>query len=207
MNHEGKEIEVKFFVYDLAALETRLQNLGARLVQPRQHELNLRFDTPNRKLSKEHKALRLRKDNQTKMTYKGPGELHEGARLRQELEFSVSDFETAQQFFEELGYEVTIMYEKYRAAYSYGIVEVTLDELPYGNFAEIEGPTGAHIQTAAEHLELEWEARILDSYLALHNQARKHMKFSFRDLSFENFTGLEVRPSDLGIRYGDTFLR
>jgi len=33
-----------------------------------------------------------------------------------------------------------MMYEKYRTTFTIGSLEVVLDELPYGNFVEIEGP-------------------------------------------------------------------
>lgn len=203
MNLKGQEIEVKFLVSDLAGLEARLRALGANPVQPRQFELNLRYDTPKGKLTKAHQVLRLRQDSKVKIAYKGPGELHEGARLRQELEFEVSDFETAQKVLEALGFEVSVIYEKYRAAYRLGAVEVTLDELPFGNFCEIEGPGGSVLHAAAEELGLDWEKRVLSSYLSLFNQIRKKMGLSFRDLSFANFKGLAVEPADLKVEFAD----
>ena len=41
-----QEIEVKFYVSDLEAIQAHLVQLGARLVQPRTLEVNLRYDTP-----------------------------------------------------------------------------------------------------------------------------------------------------------------
>ena len=38
-----------------------------------------------------------------------------------------------------LGYEVALVYEKYRTTYELDGAEIVLDELPYGNFTEIEG--------------------------------------------------------------------
>ena len=72
--------------------------------------------------------------------------------------------------------------------------------MPYGPFAEIEGPDGAAIQSAAALLGLDWEARILDSYTVLFEQVRQALGFTFRDLSFENFKGIEVPPQALGVR-------
>jgi len=43
--------------------------------------------------------------------------------------------------FEALGYAVYMMYEKYRTTFRLDNLEVVLDELPYGNFVEIEGLT------------------------------------------------------------------
>jgi adenylate cyclase class 2 len=146
MLKSDQELEVKFYLPDLPALRARLETAGAQLVQPRVHEINLRFDTPSGDLTRSYRVLRLRQDTEARLTYKGPGELVDGVRSRQELEFTVSDFGTARHFLEALGYEVSVMYEKYRATYTLRGVLVTLDEMPYGYFAEIEGPDGASIR-------------------------------------------------------------
>jgi adenylate cyclase class 2 len=194
-----KELEVKFYLPDLSSLQTRLEASGAQLVQPRVHEVNLRFDTPTGELTRGYRVLRLRQDSEARLTYKGPGVLQDGVRARQELEFTVSDFDTARKFLEALGYTVSVMYEKYRATYALQGVLVTLDKMPYGNFAEIEGPDGASIHQAAEALGLDWERRILDSYLVLFDRLRERLGFTFRDLSFENFEGLTVTGEMLGM--------
>lgn len=193
------ELEVKFYLFDLAALQTRLVAAGAQLVQPRGHEINLRFDTPSGELTRGYRVLRLRQDSEARLTYKGPGELVDGVRARQELEFTVGSFATARKFLLALGYEVSVMYEKYRATYALGGVLVTLDEMPYGSFAEIEGPDGVSIRQAAAALDLDWDRRILDSYLMLFDRLRQRLGLPFRDLSFENFAGLTVTGEMLGL--------
>jgi adenylate cyclase class 2 len=195
-----KELEVKFYLPALVALRTRLEAAGAQLVQPRVHEINLRFDTPSGDLARGYRVLRLRQDAAARLTYKGPGELVDGVRSRQELEFTVSDFGTAHHFLEALGYEVSVMYEKYRATYTLEGVLVTLDEMPYGNFIEIEGPDGASIRRVAEVLGLDWERRILDSYIMLFDRLRERLGLAFRDLSFENFKALTVTGEMLGVQ-------
>ena len=52
-----------------------------------------------------------------------------------------------------------MLYEKYRTTYSLGDVLVTLDEMPYGHFSEIEGPNAARLQEIAESLWLDWSLR------------------------------------------------
>lgn len=199
MSASGQELEVKFYLLDLPALEERLRAAGANLVQPRVHEVNLRFDTPQEDLSRSYRVLRLRQDTEARLTYKGPGVEQDGIRLRQELEFAVSDFSTAQAFLEALGYRVIWMYEKYRTTYALGEVLVVLDELPYGNFIEIEGPDGASIQKAAGRLGVDWQKRILESYAFLFERLRQAQALPFRDLSFANFAGRSVSAADLGI--------
>jgi adenylate cyclase class 2 len=199
MSKSDQELEVKFYLSDLPALRARLEAAGAQLFKPRVHEINLRFDTPSGDLTHGYRVLRLRQDSEARLTYKGPGELVDGVRSRQELEFTVSDFETARHFLEALGYEVSVMYEKYRATYTLDGVLVTLDEMPYGNFAEIEGPDGASIRKTAGVLGLDWERRILDSYIMLFDRLRERFGLAFRDLSFANFEKLTVTGEMLGL--------
>jgi adenylate cyclase, class 2 len=203
MSGSDQELEVKFLLKDLKALEARLVAAGGEVIQPRQHELNLRFDTPQRDLSRSFQTLRLRRDEQVRLTYKGPGGEEGGARLRREVEFTVSDFEKTRTLLELLGYQVFVTYEKHRTTYRLGRVEVTLDEMPFGSFSEIEGPDGASIQTAALQLGLDWERRCLDSYLRIFERVKERMGVEFRDLSFENFQGLSVSPEVLGLLPAD----
>ena len=63
----GQETEVKFYVKQLKRAEQRLQALGAHLIQPRMHEVNLRFDLPDNSLRGAGKVLRLRQDDQARI--------------------------------------------------------------------------------------------------------------------------------------------
>lgn len=199
-----QEIEVKYYIADLKALEAKLKSLGARLAQPRTHEVNLRFDTGDEGLKRSYQVLRLRQDQIARLTYKGPSHFQDGARFRQEIEFQVSDFEAARRFLEALGYQVSMMYEKYRAAYELDEVEITLDELPYGNFAELEGPNPDALRGVNEKLGLNWEARAAESYTVLFDHLREVMGLEFSDLSFENFQGLNVSPSLMDLHPADS---
>jgi adenylate cyclase class 2 len=203
MAKSDQEIEVKFYITDLQRLEQRLQTLGAELIQPRTHEQNLRFDSPDGELGRTRQVLRLRQDRVASVTFKDAGNFEGGVRSRLEIEFQVNNFEAARKLFEALGYKVFLMYEKYRAVYRTGSVLVTLDELPYGNFAEIEGPDSQHIKQTSQSLDLEWESRILDSYTVLFDLLRITLHLEFRDLSFENFKVLEVPATALGVRPAD----
>lgn len=200
---KGQELEVKFYVNHLAGLEARLKDLGAQQVQARVHEINLRLDTPDLSLTDSLQVLRLRQDNQARVTYKGPGTPRGGVQVRQEFEFVVSDFEAARSLFKALGYDVAMMYEKYRTVYDLDGVHITLDEMPYGSFIEIEGEQPESIQSIARRLDMTWDRRVLDSYTAIFEQLRAALGFEFRDLSFENFSTLPVSLQVIGIRYAD----
>ncbi len=203
MRTEAGELEVKFYLSKRKALEEKLASKGGRLVESRVYEVNLRFDTPDLSLLARGELLRLRQDNKARLTYKGAGSELGGARLRQELEITVSDFDITRELLEALGYKVYTMYEKYRTTYAWADVELAFDELPTGEFLEIEGPDGETIRSAAGQLGLAWDRRILDSYTVLFERSRSRLGFDFRDLSFKNFEGLVVTPEVLGVAYAD----
>ena len=211
MNPREQEIEVKFYVRDLAGVEQTLQNLNARMAQKRALETNLRFDTTENSLGRYRHVLRLRRpapgylpeDPQGLLTYKGPTQSGQSISIRQEIEVVVSDFETALHLLEALGYQVVVMYEKWRTVYRVGDVDVDLDETPLGNFLEIEGPDTAGIQEVALLLGLDWEARSGESYMALFNRVRLARGLSVQNLSFAEFQGIQVQPQEMGLRPAD----
>ena len=200
---KNQELEVKFYVQDLANIEQRLISLGAVLVQPRTFEINLRFDTLEQELSRNFRVLRLRQDTAARMTFKGPAYGSEGVRVRQEIEFIVENFESARDFLEALGYQVSMGYEKYRTVYDLGEVHITLDEMPYGNFVEIEGPDPESILEVNLDIGLIWEARASESYVTIFERLKEELKLDFRDLSFENFTWLEISPDQMKLPFAD----
>ena len=202
MNKTQEEIEVKFWLADPPGYILRLEKLGARLLYPRVLEVNLRFDTPDGALSQERRVLRLRKDFDVHLTYKGPAREGETVSHRQEIEFEASSFENARDFLFALGYQVNVMYEKYRTGYELDNVVVTLDEMPFGNLTEIEGPDAVSIQAAAVKLGLDWEARSLESYLQLFSHLQQ-AGVAARHLSFEEFQGLSFKAEDVGMRPAD----
>jgi adenylate cyclase, class 2 len=201
MNYQ--ELELKYYVSELTRIETMLNASGAVCFEPRVKEINLRFDTADFSLSHQGKALRLRYDTKARLTFKGPSISQEGVRLRQEIEFVADNFEAAQAFLDALGFQISMIYEKFRTVYSVGNVHVFLDELPYGNFIEIEGPDPAQILAVNEQLGLNWETRIAESYTVLFERLRDKLKLNFRDLIFENFEGIDLQAVDLGVQPAD----
>jgi len=196
---EYQEIEVKFFVRGFERVAKRLSELDANLVQPRVHEYNLRFDTPKGELTQELQVLRLRRDTENRLTYKGPGILIDGVRFRKEIEFSVSDFNRAKTFLEALGYQVSWIYEKYRTMYILDDVHVTLDEMPFGNFLEVEGADISSIKAVCQKLGLYWDARIADSYAMLFQAVCRNLGLEIDNLTFAEFAGIEVLSNHLGV--------
>lgn len=203
MNTNNQEIEVKFLISDLPALLEKIGNLGAIELRPRVFEVNLRFDTHDRKLSDRAQVLRLRQDDQAILTFKSPGQIIDGVISRTELEVVVSDFQSTRAILEALGFQVFMTYEKYRQNYQLNDLVASVDEMPYGNFIELEGHSPEHVRETAALLGLDWKHRINLSYTALLGLFNQNTGHTFRDLSFEVFSGLKVLPEQLGLAYAD----
>jgi adenylate cyclase class 2 len=207
MSVSGQETEAKFYVRDLNKIRSRLDELGATLLQERVLERNLRFDLPGAPLRAEGRVLRLRQDTCAKFTYKSASANEQGVLSREEIEFEVEDFEKAKRFLEALGYEKLVYYEKYRTTYtlqtSEGFLHVMLDELPYGTFVEIEGESVDAIRAVADQLNLTWECAIATSYTALFDRVRGTLNLSTPDLSFAEFKGIAVDAIHLGVHAAD----
>jgi adenylate cyclase class 2 len=166
-------------------------------------ERNLRLDTPDGALSAGHRVLRLRQDDLVRVIYKDNAHIEAGVLVRTEIEFTADDLELALKLFEALGYQVVVLYEKYRRVYRLGDVEVVLDEMPFGDFMEIEAPNTTLIEGVAQMLGLNWERRGIASYLGLFDVLKQHQDIDFRDLSFANFASLEISPDDLEVEPAD----
>jgi len=197
------EKEIKLNVIDLRRIESRLKDLGAELTQNRVLETNLRFDLPDHCLEREHKALRLRFDTHARLTYKGPSALEGSVLTRTELEVDVDNFDTAVLLLDALGYIVTVKYEKYRTTYTVQGCQIMLDELPIGNFVEIEGQHSEVLAEIAQAIGLDARKAIPMSYIELFNQVCKEQGFDKASLTFSalkdsaiDLKRLEVSPAD-----------
>lgn len=202
MNNSDRELEAKLWISQPERLRARLEQ-QAETIQPRTREINLRFDRPDGSLGAGRQVLRLRQDERVRLTFKGPGVVQQGVLSRQEIEFEVGSFESARSFLEALGYHVQMSYEKYRTTYQLEGVSITLDEMPYGNFVELEGPDPEVIRSLCHALDLDWQQRILDSYTGLFDRIKDELGLDIQDLTFENFRGisqpldrLDLQPAD-----------
>jgi len=192
------EVEVKFLVPDLVALRATLLSAGGHLHKPRVFERNVRFDTADDALLRRGELLRLRQDTAVTLTFKGiPAEPSRSeAKVREEFEIKLDDFDTAARILGRLGYQPKQVYEKYRETFRLGQIEVVLDELPFGNFVELEGDEAA-IKAAAAALGLDWHRRITTNYLALMALLKAQYGLPFDDLTFANFETVTVSVTDV----------
>jgi len=193
-----KEIEAKFFVIDLNTIRRRVTRLGGRLTARRHLERNWRYDLPGDPLAKERSLLRLRQDQRTTLTYKRRGRSIE---QREEIELPVADTAAAAELLGALGYRVIGGYENYRREYALGRVRVMLDELPFGDFVEVEGPTLSAVRDRAARLGLAWDRRVRRPYLDLFDELRSAYSLRSREASFKGLAARpEVRVDQIGLR-------
>lgn len=191
------EIEVKFSIADRGVFRRILLEVGAEEVSPRTYEKNIRFDTPRERLKQEGKLLRLRHDALSRLTFKGESskDVDSEARVREELEVTVDDFNTMALILERVGFVRSQIYEKYRETYQLEEVEIVIDEMPFGDFVELEGDD-RDLQAAARKLGLDWNRRILANYLALMEIIKNRYNLPFDDVTFENFEGRDISVAD-----------
>ena len=199
MTDQDLEQEIKFFVNNLGEIESRIIDLGAIPIQARIKEYNLVFDNQSGDFTKNCQVLRLRKDKHNKLTFKGPGKIVDGILLRKEIEIEVSDFDQTKSILDALGYQISLTYEKFRSVYKFDEVYITLDEMPFGNFVEVEGQDPTLIIQLSAKLGLNWEHRILCSYQDLFMNVKNNLGQEIKNLTFLDFDIISVTPDMLGV--------
>src|SRR5207237_414107 len=115
-----KEVEIKFRVADIAALEEKLRAAGFKLKTARTHEFNILYDLADGSLRKRGEILRIRKYGDTwTVTHKAGGEAGPH-KSRIEAETKVEDREQLTAIFTALGYRPMFRYEKFRTEWASG---------------------------------------------------------------------------------------
>ena len=185
------ETEVKLFTPDHDLIRKKLADASAILTKPCVFERNVRYENAGGTLTSQGIVLRLREDSKIRLTYKEAGSINDGVVSRYEAEVDVSDFEIMQAILGKLRYMPYMIYEKYRTTYELRGAEIVLDEMPYGNFTEIEGSVEI-IEDLIQVLDLSSAPRYGDSYTRLFENVKQHLQLSFRDLTFANFEDIVV---------------
>lgn len=140
------------------------------VLQQRQHEHDVLFDTPDLALRQSRRLLRLRRiAGRWILTFKGPPAPDTRYKARTEIELEIGRGERLIQILAQLGYRPVFVYEKIRSNYqqagSSGIA--SLDRTPIGLFLELEGPR-AWIDRTAKALGFTRQDYITKSYAALY---------------------------------------
>lgn len=148
------EIEKKYRLgpEQRGALFRRLEEVGARREGGEEFEENTIYAGPG--LDALTRALRLRRvGGRAVFTFKERTPTENPVKRHREEETGVGDADALDAILEALGFRPALVYEKRRATWHVGRVEVVVDELPFGLFVEIEGEEVA-IDDAERLLEL-----------------------------------------------------
>jgi len=193
---ENLETEVKFFMPDINQIRNRIVQIGA-VFRQRSFEKNIRFEDSQNRLIKKQSLLRLRKDNKITLTFKSPPSHKEDRQFKvlKELEVQVSNFKIMNSILESIGFHKEQIYEKWREIFLLNNTEICLDNMPYGNFVEIEGHRD-EIRKTARLIGLNWQERILLNYLSIFDIIREKLNLSFNDVTFDNFKNVQVNILD-----------
>lgn len=180
---DTQEIEIKFKVEDIAALNRRLRAAGFRRMTAATHEMNALYDLPSLALRKRGDLLRLRKYGEAwVLTHKTKGKAGRH-KTRVETETRVTDGPKMDAILKALGYRPTFRYEKYRAEWSDQHGHVVVDETPIGNFGEIEGPA-RWIDRTAKGLGIMPADYITDTYAGLFFAWKRRTRSPAKEMTF-----------------------
>lgn len=186
------ESEIKLYVPDLEQVKEKLESLGAERLAARVYERNVRYDNSDYTLTADDIVLRLRQDTKARLTYKESLDQRDtNVNTRFEAEVEVSDFQAMEVILERLGYFPYVIYEKFRATYELYGAEVVLDEMPYGDFVEIEGEPDV-VMRVVNALALQDMPNFRANYLTLFDRVRENLNLDVQNLTFDSFADVQV---------------
>ncbi|MCJ2163670.1 MULTISPECIES: class IV adenylate cyclase [unclassified Pseudodesulfovibrio] len=168
------ECELKYLNADLKDLSHRLQRAGGES-SGRYLEVNMVFDRPDRSLKQDGILLRLReKQGRGVLTVKRPPDVVQSSILKvfEEIETAVGDVSVMKTALEAVGFMQVFAYEKVREKWRFMECNVCLDQLPFGDFVEIEG-TDDSVPACAKLLGLDVAATTKETYHGLNIEYRQ----------------------------------
>jgi adenylate cyclase class 2 len=133
------EIEKKYRLTDQQR-ESIVARLNALDASPNatEFETNTLYRNPNIEL--DNAVLRLRRvSDHAILTFKKRFASESLVKRQLEEETEVADAEATERILGQIGFVPSLIYEKRRQTWKYAETEITVDELPFGWFMEIEG--------------------------------------------------------------------
>ncbi|HXB19926.1 MAG TPA: class IV adenylate cyclase [Candidatus Solibacter sp.] len=178
------EVEIKFKIEDLKALNSKLRAAGFHLITKRTPETNTLYDLPGYPLRQKGEILRLRAyGDRWTVTFKAKGKAGRH-KSRKEIETRVEDGQSMAGILEATGFAPSFRYEKFRTEWADAKGHVVVDETPIGNFGEIEGPA-RWIDAVARLLEITPDQYITDSYAVLFLKWKQETGSKATDMLFK----------------------
>lgn len=153
------EVEYRFLNIDKSNIQTKLKNIGAKLIHPEFKMVRCIFhknDNPQIK----GKTIRVRKEygNNT-LTFKGDNKQNE---FSEEIEVNVNDFENTIKILQSAGLNISSTQESLRETWEKDKCIITIDTRPHIEpYVEIESKNESvnDVKKIALDLKLKWENR------------------------------------------------
>lgn len=181
MNSIYHEIEIKFKITQVKNIRKKIKKEGGIFIS-KTFERTVRFDTPAKKLEKNGLFLRTRTGFKNVITLKQKVD-NKKFREREEIEFEISEPEKMKTILEKLGFTKIKIMEKYREKWELKNTEIVIDNLPMGNFIEIEGEE-KDIKKVVKILELDFKNGIISTYWDLWNEFCKKEGIKNKNIVF-----------------------
>ena len=153
-----KEVELKVRNINKEEIIKKIIDLGGTRVFSGK-VIDFRYDTPDRDLSRQGKALRIRqKGSHIYLNLKGKKKLRGSIIGRDEIGVKISNFKTMQKILNELGYTKIFELVKYRIEYRYKDINFDIDEyVGLDPILEIESDSYDKVKKYIELLEIKQE--------------------------------------------------
>jgi predicted adenylyl cyclase CyaB len=151
-----REVELKAIVDDLAMRRRKIEEAGATLTFEGKLS-DRRYDLGARELSARDEVLRIRRyesagSTKTFLDWKGPTEIRDVYKVRDELNTLVDDFDTLETILGKLGFELVGQIDRTIAQYSLGGAAIRFETYPRMDvLVEVEGEPTA-IESAIDAL-------------------------------------------------------
>lgn len=176
------EKELKFKIKDLSGLIDYLKKQGA-VVLNKSKEKTVRLDTLNQDLEKRGVFLRVRAGSKNTITLKEKIGEDKNVRKRKETEFEIQDIEAMTYILGKLGFDYPRTMEKYRINLEYKGAKLSIDELFFGLYLEIEGEENT-IEAISKELGFNSEDKIIGTYWDILEEYNKVHKTTKKDIVF-----------------------
>ncbi len=169
-----KEIEGKILEIDRPRLLARIRKLGGRKIFDASLKA-LYFDFPDSRLKKKAGVVRIRKEGKKTFWTAKTKRSASGARIMDEWETEIADFDTARKILEGIGLRITHEIRKHRVSYRLGKSRLEIDKFAgIPAFLEIESPDVKSLHQTVSRLGYQKkEMKTWNTFELLHHYQRK----------------------------------
>jgi len=151
-----KEVEIKVRNINKSEIIKKIEKLGGKKIFTGR-VIDYRFDTPNRDLSRQGKALRIRqKGRYFYLNLKGKKKSVQNIIGREELSVKLNNFKIMYKILNELGYIKIFELNKYRTEYRFNSITFDIDEyLGMAPILEIESNSYDKVEDYMKQLDIQ----------------------------------------------------